>query len=300
VRDDGAAETAGDGLDGPFDGAFDDKADGVGPRGTTRAFAIEHGAFPGGGHPDVVAYLPERFDATPPLDVIVFLHGWNNCASNVIGSVDRACTPGGARRRSYALAAQLEATGKNAILIAPELAFDRATGDPGRLGEPGALVALLDDTLAQLAPELGAERSANDVGRVIVASHSGGYRTAAAFVRDQSLPIDELYLLDSLYGETDAFDAWIDDDRDAFASGARRFASIYTRDGGTLAESQAMAARAAAWLPPAAIHDDRSTATWTAPAYAHGALFKRTGLTHDGVPRYYVGRLILTSALASH
>ncbi len=295
---DDPAETAGDGLDG-----LDVKADGPGGTmpGTLRSFELDAAAFPGSGHPDVVVYLPQHFDATPPIDIVVFLHGWSNCARNVVGSLDTSCTPGAGRRRSYALAAQLEASGKNAILVVPELAYDRASGDPGRLADPGQLQALVDETLGKLAPDLG-DLTADDLGRVVVASHSGGYHAAAAIVSGGGLPVDELYLLDSLYGLDDAFDGWIDGDHELFASAppVHRFATVYTQGGGTLAESQAMAARAAGWFAAAtaAVHDDRTTSTWTAPAYAHGLLFKRTGLTHDGVPRYYFGRLLLTSGLA--
>lgn len=293
------AETANDGLLAGFDG----KSDGPGAiaPGQTLAFTLASGAFPGSGHPDVVVYLPARLDPTPPVDVIVFLHGWYNCAKNVVGATDTTCTPGTGTRRSYALAAQLEASRKNAILIVPELAYDKPSGDPGRLADPGALRALVDETLGKLEPELG-PLGADDVGRVVVASHSGGYGTAAAFATVGGLPLDELYLLDSLYGRFDAFDGWVEDDHDELAvlPPVRRFATVYTLDGGTRVNSQAMATRAAGWFAqtPAAIVDDRTTSTWTAPTYAHGLLFKRTGLSHDGVPRYYFGRLIATSGLA--
>lgn len=268
------------------------KADGA--SGTTRAFSLEAGAFPGSGHPDVVVYTPAGFDPTPPLDVVVFLHGWNNCAANVIRSVGAPCTPGRRARQAHGLAAQLEASGKNALLVVPELRFDAASGDPGALAEPGALAALLDETLAALALE-------PTVGRVIVVSHSGGYQAAAAFVRHGGVPITELHLLDSLYGHFDDFDAWVEDDHDGFAARDRRFASVYSRDGGTRVDSQAMATRAATWFAatPSAVRDDRTTATWTEADYDHGLLFKRTGLGHDAVPRYYFGRLLSTSALAA-
>jgi hypothetical protein len=55
--------------------------------------------------------------------------------------------------------------------------------------------------------------------------------------------------------------------------------------------------RPAGWLPAAALVDDRTTATWPAATYEHGALFERSGLAHDAVPRYYPGRLMATSTL---
>jgi hypothetical protein len=291
------AETAGDGLLAGWDG----KADGLAAPGKTLAFTLASGAFPGSGHPDVVVYLPQRLDPTPPVDVIVFLHGWYNCASNVVGAVDTTCTPGAGTRRSYALAAQLEAARKNAILIVPELAYDQPSGNPGQLANDGALHALVDETLGKLEPELG-PLGAGDVGRLVVASHSGGYQTAAAFATVGGMNLDELYLLDSLYGRFDAYDGWVEAAHDPLAElpPVQRFATVYTRDGGTRVNSQAMATRAAGWFAstPHAIVDDRTTSTWSAATYAHGLLFKRTGLSHDGVPRYYFGRLVATSGLA--
>jgi hypothetical protein len=298
--DAGEGELTGDG----FDGLDRDTLTMTGPAGTpgrVRAFQLAAGAFPGSGHPDVVVYLPANLDPRPPLDVIVFLHGWYNCAGNVVGAVDSECTAYTGKRHSYALAAQLEAAHKNAILIVPELAYDRPSGDPGRLAVADGFADLIDETLTRLAPDLGV-RTAGDLGRIVVASHSGGYQTAAAIAHQGGLPIDELYLLDSLYGRDAEFDGWIAEDRPAYAAlpPVRRFASVYTQDGGTLAESQAMAARAIAWFAatPQALRDDRTTATWAAPEYEHGMLFKRSGLSHDAVPRYYVGRFLATSALA--
>lgn len=302
VADDDPAETAGDGLLAGFEG----KADGAGASapGRTLAFHLASGAYPTSGHDDVVAYIPARYALGDRVDVIVFLHGWSNCARNVVGAVDTACTPGAGTRRSYALAAQLEASGKNAILIVPELAYDRTSGDPGALAADGAFAALLDETLAKLSPALGVSDRAlglGDLGTVVVASHSAGYQTAAAAARAGGVAIDELYLLDSLYGFEGDYDAWVTDAGDDLRATpfVRRFASVYTLGGGTLARSQAMATRAKGWFAaaPATVVDDRTTSTWTAARYAHGALFKRTGLSHDGVPRYYFGRLVTTSAL---
>ena len=77
----------------------------------------------------------------------------------------------------------------------------------------------------------------------------------------------------------------------------KRFADVYTSGGGTLANSQAMATRAQqlAWVPAAQLLDDRTTATLTDADYAHELIFKLSGLTHDGVPAYYFGKLVGTS-----
>jgi hypothetical protein len=68
-------------------------------------------------------------------------------------------------------------------------------------------------------------------------------------------------------------------------------------NGGTLANSQAMADRAATWVPASELVDDRTSSTWPDSTYAHGLLFKFSMLSHDGVPRYYFGKLVSTSSL---
>ena len=60
-----------------------------------------------------------------------------------------------------------------------------------------------------------------------------------------------------------------------------------------------MATRAQAWVPAAQLLDDRTTDTLTDAQYAHELLFKMSGLSHDGVPAYYFGKLVGTSVLAN-
>ncbi|MCX5742904.1 MAG: hypothetical protein NT062_10455 [Proteobacteria bacterium] len=257
---------------------------------------LVHGAFPvSPDHPSAIVHVPANFDPTPPVDVVVYIHGFSNCITNVIGDVDTACTPGGAARSAFQLAAQLAASQRNAILVVPEVRYDQASGDPGALGTQDGLRALLEEALGHVAVPLA------DVGRVIVASHSGGYRAVAAMATIGGVPVDELWLFDSLYGETTRFDAYVNADLASFATlqPLRRFADIYSTSGGTLANSEAMADRAVTWVTadPSVLVDDRTTATWPDDVYHHGLLFKHSGLSHDGVARYYFERMLATSAL---
>ncbi|HEX8953567.1 MAG TPA: hypothetical protein VF945_17040, partial [Polyangia bacterium] len=52
------------------------------------------------------------------------------------------------------------------------------------------------------------------------------------------------------------------------------------------------------WVPAAQLLDDRTTATLADADYAHELLFKLSGLSHDGVPAYYIGTLVGSSVLA--
>ena len=276
-------------ADGPTDGGVTSSDDAA-----TYLLTLDAGAFaPTTAHPSALVYVPRNFDATPPLSIIVFIHGFSNCVENVVRDAGGECTPDGGTRAAYSLASQLEASNKNAILLVPEIDYDAQTGNPGALGNNDGFKALLTETLADLAGPLHGATLA-DVGTVLVVSHSGGYQTAAAIATKGGVPgVVEVDLLDSLYGNLTDFDTW------AMAVGTgRRFADVYTSGGGTLANSQAMATRAQAWVPAAELLDDRTTDTLTDAQYAHELIFKLSGLTHDGVPAYYFGKLVGTSVLA--
>jgi hypothetical protein len=267
----------------------------------TFLLTLDAGAFPpSSAHPSALVYVPSGFDPTPPLNVVVYLHGWSNCVENVVRDAGASCDPnaGTPARQAYALAAQLETSNKNALLLCPEVEFDAQSSNPGNLGTSGGFAALLGEVLGDLQSTLGAVGLA-DVGRLVVASHSGGYEAAAGLAERGGVAVHELYLLDSLYGNFSDFDAWVQSDLASFVGAApgRRFADVYTCCGGTLANSQAMATRAAGWVGASTIVDDRTTSTWPPATYHHGLLFKESGLAHDGVPRYYFGQLLATSGL---
>jgi hypothetical protein len=81
--------------------------------------------------PNAILYVPTRFTNDLPLDVVVYIHGFNNCIRNAIRPENGTCTPGGAVHNAYDLLTQLEASNKNAILLLPEVAFEMASGAIG-------------------------------------------------------------------------------------------------------------------------------------------------------------------------
>ena len=286
--------------DGPDAGGGSDAMEMTCLPTATHALSLAAGAFPpSSDHPSAIVHVPDGFDRTLPIGLVVYVHGFDNCVANVLGDTDTECTPGDGPRRATSLAAQLAESGRNALLVLPEVRFDEASSDPGALGDDGGFRALLDEALAALPPPLGPIALA-DVGHLIVASHSGGYRAVADMITVGEVDVDEVWLFDSLYGSTLAFDAWVMSRIPVLTLGARRFGTFYTSTGGTRANNEAMADRAAAWVANSgdALVDDRTTETWPDGTYAHGLLFKHSMLTHDGVPRYYVERMLSTSPLA--
>jgi hypothetical protein len=275
------------------------------PRAPPRTFllTLENGAFPSTpDHPSALVYLPTGFDPTPPVAVVVYIHGLDNCVENIVRPENQgqACTTGGSVRTAFNLIGQMEAAGKNAILLCPEVAYDQRSVDPGKLGTPNGFLALLTETLQKLPTPLS-NLDPSGIGTVALASHSGGYATAAAIATQGGVPISELYLLDSLYGDASDFQSFVQDDTSELQGPLphRRFASVYTDTGGTLTNNQSLASLLAGILPdPSVIVDDRTTATWPLSTYHHGVLFKRSALSHDGVALYYFQMLLSTSSIS--
>jgi hypothetical protein len=276
----------------------------VGP--STLTFPLDGGVFaPTASHPSVLLYVPRNFDPRPPLSVIAYIHGFNNCVENIVRDAGQACSTGGAVRNAYSLAAQLEASGKNALFVAPEVEFDQANGNPGNLQYPGLFKRLLQETLNDAASVIG-PHTTDEIGELIVVSHSGGYRAADDIVTYGGLPVREVWMFDSLYNwspTTTDFEAWAKQDLGSFRAPFRRFCSFYTvlaGCAGTDCNSHMMAddIQRAYGTDAGVVLDDRSqTTTWSDAEYHHGFLYKWSSLAHDNIPRYYFERMLSTSGL---
>jgi hypothetical protein len=319
-RSDAAADASSDGDSEPdADAADSGTSDGSDASDATpscpapalpevETYMLTHGAYPGSGHPDVAVHVPAGFDACRRPSLVAFFHGFDNCVSNAIGSVDTACTPGGPVRIALHLAEQIDAAHVNAMLVAVELAFDQSTGDPGQLQNPGEFRAMLDELFEQhLSPELGVPLAVASLDRVVLASHSGGYWAVASVLDVGGVDVDEVELFDSLYGEYPTYANFIESDIGRFdpASPAPlRFSDVYTTSGGTLTlsetlESEVDTALGQAGLGASLFFDGDTAPTPTAADFAHPVFFKHSGLSHYEVPQYYFEKLIAASTIAS-
>ncbi len=205
----------------------------------TRMLTLEHGAFPGRRAPDALVYVPAGIDPAQPLNVVVFIHGWNGCAASVSADVPTECHPDGTRRGPLALVSQVRTSGAAAVLVVPQMGLEARSSDPGRFREPGFFRAFLAEVLSQMEPTLGRHR-VEDLGRVVLASHSGGYVTLLQVLSHGDVPVDEIALFDSLYDGSDRVLAWVADHADRFdPASARpvRLVSVY-RGGATEASTE--------------------------------------------------------------
>jgi hypothetical protein len=164
----------------------------------------------------VLLHIPAHFDPNRPAVMVVFFHGHGATLSRDV--LARQQVP-----------AQISESGINAVLVAPQFAFDARDSNPGKLGMPGAFakfVAEAGTQLAKLYNHPGAEQKFAHMPIVLIA-YSGGYLPAALSLQRGGAKdrIRGVVLLDALYGQLDKFAAWISGNPSSF------FVSVYL--GGT-------------------------------------------------------------------
>lgn len=161
----------------------------------------------------VLLHIPKGYDFTRPGVMIVFFHGHGATLRRDVR--DRQMVP-----------AQVSASGINAVLVAPQFAFNASDSSAGKFWKAGAFrrfVAEAGLKLAKLHSNPAAAEAFANMPVVIVA-YSGGY-LAAAWCLDVGGIENRLrgvVLLDALYGELDRYAAWIENNKTKF------FVSAYT------------------------------------------------------------------------
>ena len=174
----------------------------------------------------VLFHVPKHFDPRKPIMYVVFFHG-------IQTDVSRS-------NRDYALARQVENSGRNAILIVPQLAKDATDSSPGKFFQRNAFSVFMAEVAEVLALRLGASyRCELAEAPIVIAAFSAGYK-AAAYVLDRG-GLDEriigVLLMDALYEDVDKFHHWIRANADRAL-----FVSIYGR-GECEENSRALAGR---------------------------------------------------------
>ena len=145
-------------------------------------------------------YFPAGFDIRRPGVIVVFFHG--NQATLARDVVGRQQVP-----------RQLAESGLNAVLIAPQFAFDAINSSSGNFWIPGSFARFLDEASNKLASVYGDAHASVAFSRmpVLLFAYSGGYNAAAyvAAVGGAEHRIRGLVLLDAVYAEEEKFADWI-------------------------------------------------------------------------------------------
>jgi hypothetical protein len=211
----------------------------------------------------VAIFVPRGFRETGRVDFVVHFHGWNNHVANVL--------------QHYRLIEQLVASGRNAILVVPQGPKDAPDSSGGRLEDKEGFRKFMGDVVTELRHSGALTQTNFNLGQIVLSGHSGGYRVISAILDRGGLTdrVREVWLFDALYAETDKFLAW------AAQPHAGRLLNIYTDNGGTKGETEAMMAtlkqRAIPFL--AVSESDLKTAELR----RQGCIFLHTALAHDDV-----------------
>jgi hypothetical protein len=167
----------------------------------------------------VAIFVPKDFRPGDTVDFVVHFHGWNN---TVAGTLER-----------YKLIEQLDASGKNAILVVPEGPRDAPDSFGGKLEDTNGFANFMAEVATTVRASGLSGRTNFEIGNIILSGHSGGYHVMAAILDHGGLgeEIKEAWLFDALYGGTEDFVAWQ-------KSQNGRLLDIYTDHGGTKGESE--------------------------------------------------------------
>ncbi len=149
----------------------------------------------------VLLYLPQGFDVRKPALIVVFFHG--NGATLSRDVLDR-----------QQVAAQLAASGINAVLVAPQFAIDAADSSAGRFWQRGHFAKFVTEAATKLAAQYGDRRAAAAFkqSKVVLVAYSGGYLPAAwaLDVGKIGTRLQGLVLFDAMYGQLDKFASWLE------------------------------------------------------------------------------------------
>src|SRR5262245_2870264 len=144
--------------------------------------------------------IPRGFDIRRPAVIVVYFHG--NLATLTRDVRNRQQVP-----------RQVEQSGLNAVLVAPQFAIDALDSSSGRFWEPGVFAKFLDEAADRLARLHGDPRARSVFERapVVIVGYSGGYNPAAFTLAfgGANQRVQGIILLDGLFAEYDKFADWL-------------------------------------------------------------------------------------------
>lgn len=159
----------------------------------------------------MVVHVPAGFDPGPPLELVVFLHGFMGCAQVLMADGPAACRSGDREQDGWALARHHDAARTNSVLVVPQLAFMARSAKPGCFARSGCFDAFIDELIAELRVRLALPQLNGERARLTLVAHSGGYQTALAILA-RSRPaqrVQRVVLMDALYGGAPELASWL-------------------------------------------------------------------------------------------
>jgi hypothetical protein len=169
----------------------------------TREPAVE-GAFdlpPGA--PSVLVHAPPAFDGAGPLQLVVFLHGWNGCVRVLAQSGEVACRAAEAARGGLGPRRPLRRGRRRCALGDPAARLPSPQRRSRRLRDPRSTGGLPRRGRVRPRPRRCVQAPA------IVLAHSAGFEAALSFRSTAGA----IVLFDALYRGVDPFADWLVADR---------------------------------------------------------------------------------------
>jgi hypothetical protein len=161
-------------------------------------------------------FVPDDLRDVGVQDLVVHFHGHNT---------DLDATLAAHRYEQH-----LCASGVNGILVVPQGPVQTASGNFGKLMDPGGLAALVQQVMVVLYRE--GSIVSPQLGELVLTAHSGGYVAVATNLDPaiNALPVAHVHLYDAIYGFASRFVDYVE------AGGVLR--SNYTPLGGTVDQNQ--------------------------------------------------------------
>lgn len=250
----------------------------------TEEVTLRNAAFETPGVPSAVVHAGPAFDASRPLRLVVFIHGWRGCARQLARSGEVRC-----RRRAvdgWGLADRFDEGRSDALFIVPQLAFMTRDGSAGRFAEEGRFRAFLDELLGALASRLGEGASMARVESIALMAHSAGYETTLAILDRGGVDplVRAVVLFDALYRGHPRFAQWV------LGAPTRRLVSIHGARGRTASQSRLLALRLREPLGDAmAVDEDGAIGDLLR---AHRVVIAPAGAPHGDVPAHHLPELL--------
>lgn len=166
----------------------------------------------------VLVFVPSYFNKHKTVQVVVYMHGWNN---NVDSSLHQ-----------FKLIEQFCAARTNGILILPEGPKNAPDSYAGKFEQPIVFTSFIKDILGQCQQQQLIAIS-KPPPQLVLAGHSGAYKAIAKIIDNNEIQPKAILLFDALYAEEQTFLNYI-------KTTNSKLICVYTNDGGTMPNCKKM------------------------------------------------------------
>lgn len=146
----------------------------------------------------VLFHIPSHFDPRKNFAYVLFFHA---LGTDIVAS-----------DRDHELAGQIDASGRNVILVVPQLARNAADSSPGKFFRKNGFHRFMGEVARVMASKMGmAFQKQLDTAPIILTAFSGGYKSVA-YILDRGgvgYRVEGVFLMDALYEDVDKFERWV-------------------------------------------------------------------------------------------